>query len=353
MGRSISKKPPYGYKRNKDLILEPDPDTAWVVKKIFEMMRDGHGRQAIAAELDRLEIATPSPKSTNWAPSTITSIIKNEVYLGHIIWGKITYSKRGGKYKKKKMTPDEWIRKDHAHDPIVSQELFEAANLAHSGRYRPSTKANKKLSNPFAGVLKCEVCGHTLVYRPRPNRPNDYINCSNPACKGIQRSCAIALVEERVITSLEGYVEDFEVEGQKNKIVDDTVISLREKAILKKQKELGELSGQKNNLHDLLEQKVYDVQTFMERQKYLVEKMSKLEDEIQVLQEEIEKEQMRNKNVVEFVPKVKLVIEAYKRTDDIEKKNRLLKSILEKATYLRKKEWTKKGQFEIQLYPKI
>ncbi|MDF2792139.1 MAG: recombinase [Neobacillus sp.] len=352
-GRSISKKPPYGYLRDEKLILYPDPDTAWVVKKMFEMMRDGHGRQAVANELDRLGIATPNPKRTNWAPTTITSIIKNEVYLGSIIWGKITYSKRGGKYKRKKMKPDEWIRKDFAHEPLVSQELFDAANMAHTGRYRPSTISSKKLSNPLAGILKCDICGFTLLYQPRPNRPNDYIRCTNPSCRGIQRSAALSLVEERILTSLEEYVNDFEVSEFEERKEDKSIINLKEKAIEKKQKELNELIKQKNSLHDFLEQGIYDIDTFKERQKTITERMKKFESEIEQLQEEIMIEEMKNKNIHEFVPKVKKVFEAYRQTDDVEKKNRLLKSILEKATYLRKKDWSKKGQFVIQLYPKI
>lgn len=51
---------------------------------------------------------------------------------------------------------------------------------------------------------------------------------------------------------------------------------------------------------------------------------------------------------MEFVPKVKNVLAAYYATEDIENKNLLLKSILEKATYLRKKD-----EFVVQLYPKI
>jgi site-specific DNA recombinase len=190
-GRSISKKPPYGYLRDENLKLYPDPDTAWVVKKMFEMMKAGSGRQTIAQELDRLEIHPPDPKRSNWSPSTITAIIKNEVYLGHIIWGKITYLKRGGAYKRKKMPPEEWIKKENAHDPLVSQELFDAANQAHSGRWRPSTIESKSLSNPLAGILKCEVCNFTMLYQPKKDRPNDMIRCSQPSCKGVQKGAAL------------------------------------------------------------------------------------------------------------------------------------------------------------------
>jgi chromosome segregation ATPase len=124
-------------------------------------------------------------------------------------------------------------------------------------------------------------------------------------------------------------------------------------AIGAKQKELDELAKQKSNLHDLLERGHYDYDTFMERQSSVVERMNKFEEEIRLLKEEIQKEEMKEKNSKEFVPAVKKVIEAYRHTDDVEKKNRLLKSILEKATYLRKKEWTKRDQFVIQVSLKI
>lgn len=74
------------------------------------------------------------PTNKYWAPSTISSFIKNEVYLGHIILGKLQYKKRNGKYKRKKVPPDQWIRHENAHEPLVSEELFEQANLAHTGR---------------------------------------------------------------------------------------------------------------------------------------------------------------------------------------------------------------------------
>lgn len=50
---------------------------------------------------------------------------------------------------------------------------------------------------------------------------------------------------------------------------------------------------------------------------------------------------------------MKSVLEAYHSTNDIDKKNRLLKSVIDRATYLRKTEWRKPGEFEIKLYTKI
>ncbi|MBB5356691.1 DNA invertase Pin-like site-specific DNA recombinase [Anoxybacillus mongoliensis] len=353
-GKSISKKPPYGYLRDENLKLYPDPETAWVVVKIFEMMRDGHGRQAIAAELDKLGVKPPDEKRAFWSPSSITAIVKNEVYMGHIIWGKVKYVKQNGKYKRKKMPQERWHVKENAHEPLVSKELWEAANKAHTARWRPSTVQNKSLSNPLAGLLKCEICGYTMWYQPRKDRPNALIRCANPKCKGVQKGALLPLVEERILQSLAEFVDQFEVQEQMfEKKERQSVIPLRQKALEKKEKELKELNIQKNNLHDFLERGIYTIEVFLERQQNIVARMKQTQEEIEQLKQEIEKEQLKEKSMNEYVPAVKKVLEAYRQANDVEKKNRLLKSVLEKATYLRKPEWTKKDQFIIQIYPKI
>ncbi|UFU00332.1 recombinase family protein [Radiobacillus kanasensis] len=351
-GKSISKKPPYGYLRDEHLKLYPDPDTAWAVKKMFQMMKEGHGRKAVSAELDKLGVSPPT-KNNNWSSTTITAIIRNEVYLGHMIWGKVRYQKKNGRYNRKKVPESEWVIHRNAHEPIVSQELWDAANTAHSGRFRPSTVVTKKLSNPLAGIVKCDVCGYVMRNQPRKDRPNSLLRCAQPSCKGVQKGSLLKLVEKRILESLEEYINQFEIKEEPKTEFQESDISLKERAINKKEKEIDELNTQKNNLHDLLERGVYDIDTFVERQQVIVERIKKIQDEVDALKRDIHNESLKRKNVHEFVPKVKKVLDAYHQTDDIEKKNRLLKSILEKATYLRKKDWNKQDQFQIQLYPKI
>lgn len=192
-----------------------------------------------------------------------------------------------------------------------------------------------------------------MLYQPRPNRPNDFIYCPKPQCRGQQKGALLPIVEEKILTVLEKYLDEFEITGQQKQHIDKSDMFLKQQAIDKKSKELDELTKQKNNLHDLLERGVYDIDTFMSRQQNISERMKKLEEEMLILKDEIAKEEMKEKNLNEYVPKAKKVLEAYRHTSDIEKKNKLLKSILEKATYLRKKEWKEKDHFIIQLYPKI
>jgi hypothetical protein len=351
-GKSISKVPPYGYKRNDDLILDPDPETAWVVKKMFEMMRDGHGRQAIAQELDKLEIKPPNNKRKTWSPSSITAIIKNEAYLGTIIWGAVKYVKRNGKYKKTKAPRSKWTIKENAHTALVSRELFEAANRAHSGRWRPSHNVSKGLSNPLAGILRCELCGYVMLYQPRPNRPNDTIRCAQPTCKESQKASAFPIVEQRILEGLSSMARKIdESVGNEDEPANNDV-PYKKVLIDKKKGEVDELLTQKSNLHDFLERGVYDIETFMDRQQNITGRINILQDEIRSLESEIQKEELRKASVDDFLPQLQSVLDAYQNAD-IKRKNALLKTILEKATYLRKKEWNKPDQFVIQLYPKI
>lgn len=352
-GKSISKKPPYGYNRDDNLHLVPDPDTAWVVQKMFTMMRDGQGRQAIAQELDRLGIKPPNEKRKTWSPSSITAIIKNEVYLGTIIWGQIRYTKRNGKYKRKKMPREKWTIKENAHEPLVSLELFEAANRAHTGRWRPHTNVSKHLSNSLAGVLKCEVCGYAMLYQPRPNRPNDAIRCVQPSCKGVQKGASFPIVEKRIIELLGEYALDIAVSlTQQDTEQENAEVPYKSILVEKKNDEIAQLEKQKSNLHDLLERGVYDIDTFVERQQNLSERINGLQEEVRNLLNEIQREEIRQTSASETLPQLQTVLTEYWDAD-IETRNQMLKTVLDKATYLRKKEWTKQDEFKIELFPKI
>lgn len=350
-GRYITKKPPYGYLRDENLKLYPDPNTSWVVKKIFEMMASSDfGRRTVADYLNR-KLKVKSSTGGEWEDSIIASIIQNEVYLGHIIWGKYKHNKRNGKYERTKLPKEQWTIKRNAHEPLVSQELFDAANLSYKGRWRPHTNQHRKLANPLAGILKCEFCGKSILYQPRKDR-NHALRCTNIACKDYQKGAMLKLVEERVLDGLVELLESVKLPEEEIKKQESNIKPLM-LAINKKNDELLGLSKQKSNLHDLLEKGVYSVETFIERQKVLVNREESIKDELKVLKEHLEEEQKLEKAHHEFAPKIKYVLDAYHSTDDIELKNKLLKSVIVKATYLRKKDWVNKDQFVIQLFPRI
>lgn len=350
-GKSITKKPPYGYRRDENLKLYPDPETAWVVQYIFRRMTEGAGRIQIGQELDRMGVKPPDKEK--WCPSTITAILKNEVYLGHIIWGKVRYIKRNGRYIRKKVPPDQWVICYNAHEPLVSEEKWLRANEEHSHRWRPPKHPTKPLSNPLAGLVRCGNCGHSLWKMPRQDR-RDQIRCVNPACKGIQRGAVFELVEQRILEGLQKIVREFELNSREvQQQEEENIISFKQAQLRQLQKEMDELQKQKHNLHDFLERGIYTVDVFMERNRIVADKIKTVQDQIDQVNQEIEQEEMKERNKNEIIPKIKTVIAEYHETDDPQRKNRLLKSVLEKAVYFRKKEWKGIDQFEIDLCPLI
>lgn len=198
----------------------------------------------------------------------------------------------------------------------------------------------------MAGLLLCELCGHSMLYQPRKDRPNPQVRCVQPSCKGVQKGASLALVEQRILDGLKQIIESFEIQEnmvQQKKRKNN--IHLQQKALEKKEQQMINLQKQKNNLHDLLEKGVYDVETFLERQKSIAVRLKTTQKAIEELKHEIKKILEKEKHIHEFVPRIKNVLEAYYATNDIEKKNRLLKSVLEKATYLRKKSGKEKMNF--------
>ena len=83
---------PYGYKRVKVLdgakerpTLEPDEDAALVVKRIFDLAESRKGMLKIVRILNDEGIA--SPRGKLWNKPTVHNILRNEAYLGTLVWG--------------------------------------------------------------------------------------------------------------------------------------------------------------------------------------------------------------------------------------------------------------------------
>jgi len=351
-GKSVTKKPPFGYLRDENLKLYPDPDTSWAVKYMFEEIANGKGRQAVAQDLDKLGVKPPF--SDLWGPTTITEIIRNEVYLGHIIWGKFKSVKQNGKYVRKKMPREKWEITENAHEPLVTKELFYAADQALKGRYRPPVQVSKTLNNPFAGILRCGLCGKALLHIPRKNRPDNNYRCPNPSCKGKQKGINFRPVEQKILEGLEEIASAFEIQDDMKQDTSDhqDIIALKEQALQNKEKEKEQLTQQKNKLHDLLEQGVYDIDTFMDRQKNLVERIDKIDQEINHFVEEIEVARQRENNKENLAPKIRNVLNVYQHLSTAEEKNRMLKSVLDRVSYVRKPDWKRIDQFELDFFPK-
>jgi len=140
----------YGYLKdscNKSKLVV-NPETAHVVRQIFEWKAESVGNIAICRWLSTQDIPSPSkykyqknilknPKFaySTWIPETISKIIRNTTYLGHMSQGKVKEALYESK-PRRKIKREDWIVVKNTHEPIVTQELFDAANAVIDERRR-------------------------------------------------------------------------------------------------------------------------------------------------------------------------------------------------------------------------
>jgi DNA invertase Pin-like site-specific DNA recombinase len=206
-GDFIAPSIPLGYKRDPERKnkLIPNGDTKWVVEKIFQMAAHGDGGAKIQRALRAEKIPIPSwwrcqmngqrneffensaeSEMYKWNIPTIKRLLENEAYIGNLI-----HNKRGSvSFKNKKQVdrpPEEWLRVDGAHEPIISRELWDTAQ-AHINSRKRSTRAGENLI--FAGLLRCADCGWTLACAHQRENGRRYYRCSRYAVLGAEECTA-------------------------------------------------------------------------------------------------------------------------------------------------------------------
>lgn len=106
------------------VILMPGPDDeVRAVNQIYRwFIDDGLYEQEIAGRLNTMK--TFSDLNRPWTRATIHEILTNEKYIGHNIYNRIS-----NKLKKMRVvnSPDMWIKKEGAFQPIVPSEIFFTA----------------------------------------------------------------------------------------------------------------------------------------------------------------------------------------------------------------------------------
>ena len=207
-GRYLGGRPPYGYRLgdagphpNKAHAawgrrahkLEPDPETAHVVRWIFAQRLDGHSVARIARALNEAEVPCPSaadPKrnphrpGTGWTLGTVATILGNPRYTGHQVWNRQRTDKDladpadvslGHKDVQRWNLPDGWvISRKPAHQALVSEADYIAAQgvgIARGPAPRTEVGAPERRTYLLAGLLRCGECGRRMESAWSNGRP--------------------------------------------------------------------------------------------------------------------------------------------------------------------------------------
>lgn len=211
-GAYIGNFAPYGYQKdfhNKNKLVVNE-ETAPIVKQIFHWATQGLNPKKIAERLNCKQILAPlayrnfyhTKRKINdqickqgWNAATIGRILKNPVYLGHLVQGKT----RKVSFKLKQLVPvdcEEWITVKNTHAALVSEEDFE---LIMQMRRNRTCHKQGSFFNLFSGVAFCKACGRRMssVGSRKKDSPIN-LACGAYKAGGI-KVCSNHFIEYRVL----------------------------------------------------------------------------------------------------------------------------------------------------------
>ena len=177
-GERLGGRPPYGYRKSDGdaNTLVPDEDTAPVVKRIFSLCAAGNGPKRIATILTKEQVVNPSnayyrktgkrhrgldtTRPCLWSSNSVTSILNNEVYLGHAVGLRTTTISYKNKQRVERPESERFVVKN-THEALVTQEQWDIVQEVRQHKKRVPKHMDEP--NIFSGLVFCADCGKPLV----------------------------------------------------------------------------------------------------------------------------------------------------------------------------------------------
>lgn len=208
---------PFGYRKKADDRNQVEVvEEAEVVREIFRLTLEGYTSVEIAKKFNQESIKTPAEyliargathrkpvgKEFSWQHSVICNILKNDFYVGDVVYGKYEKDSVGGK---KHLKPrSEWKITYNHHEPIIEREIFEAVRETR-GKTKPYIA---KRSHVLQGKVVCEECGKALRYR---NSKNPYFYCNERYVTGNEKcvyQVNVFFLEQIILSALQKEIQE-------------------------------------------------------------------------------------------------------------------------------------------------
>lgn len=331
---------PYGYRRayqNKKPTLQVDEQEAGFVRMIFTLyVQERLGSSAIAETLNALG-ARPR-RAERFGRTSVAGILKNPVYTGKIVWDRKKCLRAGAQGEGKKaqrQPPERWTVAEGLHPAIIEEEVFERAQQLMRARAHPPARP-RGLRNPLAGLVRCRACGGGMQ---RQAGETPYLLCTK---KGCSAAAKLESVERALFESLRERLAAVTLPPAASPSGDTGPLEQGLSAI---RSELEKLQRQRERLHDLLEQGVYDAKTYRERMAQLQERIRQGRGREGELQAELSKRRQPSPSL----PPLRTALDAYLAAD-ARQRNQLLKSMVVEIVYDKRKG---SGPEDFQLFVRL
>lgn len=310
-GEFIGAFAPYGYLKDSDdkHHLVVDNETAPIVQDIFHwFVREGMSKNGIVKKLIGMGIPCPTaykrqngmkyynPTIVNneplWSARSITAILTNQMYLGHMVQGK--QKVKSYKVHTRINTPEnEWFIVENTHEPIIDKETFDKAQKLMQRNMRTAPHSGQLYI--FSGFLRCADCGKSMGRRISKNHVYYACRTNNTTGFCTRHSIRSDMLESIVLETIQKQIQLIdsmaELINDINKASAPRIVSKRLMASIKRQKqELERILGIDTGLYmdwkngDITREEYQCMKKEFEKKKQqLKQNIAKLEEEKQNL----------------------------------------------------------------------
>lgn len=179
-----------GYESKKSATNQNDstlvivPEEAIVVRKIFKLYASGKGLKAIANQINHEGYRTK--RGNSFSTASVKEIILNPVYIGKVRFNRY----ENWSEKRRKGKSEDVILENGNQEPIIDEALWNKVQLIQRQKSKRSMK-NYDGKYLLVGLLKCPMCGATMVSNRTVNKLKDgtkkvirYYSCGAFRSKG-------------------------------------------------------------------------------------------------------------------------------------------------------------------------
>ena len=171
---------PYGYQLT-DGKLQINEEEAEAIRVIYEQYTaTDMGANGIAKYLENHgihKIQRQNGKNPLFDAHLIRLILKNPVYCGKIAYGRRKTEKvHGTRNEYRLVEQDNYILVDGLHEPIVSEKVWQAAQvklIAQAKKYEHVNRGRDERTHLLSGIVKCPVCGAGMYGNKSIKRKKD------------------------------------------------------------------------------------------------------------------------------------------------------------------------------------
>ena len=288
---------PYGYKKKpgvKDQMII-DPETAPVVKEIFQSIINGMKTTEIATALNERGVITPAEykkisrnrftSEPMWSHQAILRIIKDYKYTGAMVNFKCESRTIRAKTVYRK-PPEEWVITENSHEPIVSHEEYELAN----SKIRKKASSVRKHSGGKDWIYYCGHCGRRLR---KTHGLDEYYSCAtqlyrkDAVCASI--SWSRTDIEQVVLAAYKAQLQLMNEKYQKmsKEHPEDPLIECRKRQAAISAK-LAQFDSQNLQLYEQYREGKFGKEDFLQKKGQLLKSKKELEQKLKEEQQQEE-----------------------------------------------------------------